>query len=236
LWAAERHADSPASASRSTPKPVSDFWRRRVSTASRALVRCAGLFRTMLKALSEALIQGGIQRPATLQIYVAEEALAFRPVVEATPVFHLTNLTPHALLPVSLCERRPLACVTAKRSFTLDHNRSHRVRREKKTWVGGAPYPCQWPLSEKFGSPFGIFQSWVLGLAAIFLPRVTPRLLAAEDDSRSGASPSPIIHRPRDLRRAAVSFLITSSFWDFFFVFWGGFCFDRRNRLYNEPS
>src|SRR6266853_862675 len=38
--------------------------------------------------LSEALIQGGIQRPATLQIYVAGEVLAFRPVVEATPVIH----------------------------------------------------------------------------------------------------------------------------------------------------
>jgi len=38
--------------------------------------------------LSEALIQGGIQRPATLQIYVSGEALAFRPVVEATPVIH----------------------------------------------------------------------------------------------------------------------------------------------------
>jgi ATP-dependent Clp protease ATP-binding subunit ClpC len=38
--------------------------------------------------LSEALIQGDIQRPATLQIYVGEEGLAFRPVVEATPVVH----------------------------------------------------------------------------------------------------------------------------------------------------
>jgi ATP-dependent Clp protease ATP-binding subunit ClpC len=38
--------------------------------------------------LSEALIQGGIQRPATLQIYVAGEGLSFRPVVEATPVIH----------------------------------------------------------------------------------------------------------------------------------------------------
>jgi ATP-dependent Clp protease ATP-binding subunit ClpC len=38
--------------------------------------------------LSEALIQGGIQRPATLQIYVAGESLAFRPVSEATPVVH----------------------------------------------------------------------------------------------------------------------------------------------------
>src|ERR1700723_1531162 len=38
--------------------------------------------------LSEALIQGGIQRPATLQIYVGEEGLAYRPVVEATPVVH----------------------------------------------------------------------------------------------------------------------------------------------------
>jgi ATP-dependent Clp protease ATP-binding subunit ClpC len=38
--------------------------------------------------LSEALIQGGIQKPATLQIYVATDALAFRPVVEATPVIH----------------------------------------------------------------------------------------------------------------------------------------------------
>jgi len=38
--------------------------------------------------LSEALIQGGIQRPATLQIYVAGDGLAFRPVGEATPVVH----------------------------------------------------------------------------------------------------------------------------------------------------
>src|SRR5712672_2341681 len=38
--------------------------------------------------LSEALIQGGIQRPATLQIYVAGEGLQFRPVGEATPVVH----------------------------------------------------------------------------------------------------------------------------------------------------
>src|SRR5438093_1443153 len=38
--------------------------------------------------LSEALIQGGITRPATLQIYVAGEGLSFRPVGEATPVVH----------------------------------------------------------------------------------------------------------------------------------------------------
>ncbi|HEV1994745.1 MAG TPA: ATP-dependent Clp protease ATP-binding subunit [Candidatus Acidoferrum sp.] len=38
--------------------------------------------------LSEALIQGGIQKPATLQIYVAGEGLSFRPVGEATPVVH----------------------------------------------------------------------------------------------------------------------------------------------------
>src|ERR1700756_2443651 len=38
--------------------------------------------------LSESLIQGGIQRPATLQIYVAGEGLSFRPVGEATPVVH----------------------------------------------------------------------------------------------------------------------------------------------------
>jgi ATP-dependent Clp protease ATP-binding subunit ClpC len=38
--------------------------------------------------LSEALIQGGIQRPATLEIYVSGEDLGFRPVVEATPVVH----------------------------------------------------------------------------------------------------------------------------------------------------
>jgi ATP-dependent Clp protease ATP-binding subunit ClpC len=38
--------------------------------------------------LSEALIQGGLQRPATLEIYLGAEGLAFRPVVEATPVAH----------------------------------------------------------------------------------------------------------------------------------------------------
>src|SRR5215470_15410825 len=38
--------------------------------------------------LSEALIQGGIQRPATLQMYVAGDGLSFRPVAEATPVIH----------------------------------------------------------------------------------------------------------------------------------------------------
>jgi len=38
--------------------------------------------------LSEALIQGGLQRPATLEINVSSEGLVFRPVVEATPVVH----------------------------------------------------------------------------------------------------------------------------------------------------
>ncbi|MGH9682613.1 MAG: ATP-dependent Clp protease ATP-binding subunit [Candidatus Acidiferrales bacterium] len=38
--------------------------------------------------LSEALIQGGLQRPATLEIYLSADGLAFRPVVEATPVAH----------------------------------------------------------------------------------------------------------------------------------------------------
>src|SRR6202046_2757726 len=38
--------------------------------------------------LSEALIQGGLQRPATLEIYLGTDGLAFRPVVEATPVAH----------------------------------------------------------------------------------------------------------------------------------------------------
>jgi ATP-dependent Clp protease ATP-binding subunit ClpC len=38
--------------------------------------------------LSEALIQGGLQRPATLEIFVSGEVLDFRPVVEATPVVH----------------------------------------------------------------------------------------------------------------------------------------------------
>jgi ATP-dependent Clp protease ATP-binding subunit ClpC len=38
--------------------------------------------------LSEALIQGGLQRPATLEVYRAGDGLSFRPVVEATPVVH----------------------------------------------------------------------------------------------------------------------------------------------------
>jgi ATP-dependent Clp protease ATP-binding subunit ClpC len=38
--------------------------------------------------LSDALIQGGLQRPATLEIYLSNEGLAFRPLVEATPVAH----------------------------------------------------------------------------------------------------------------------------------------------------
>src|ERR1700684_4448265 len=38
--------------------------------------------------LSEALIQGGLQRPATLEVYVSTDGLGFRPVVEATPVSH----------------------------------------------------------------------------------------------------------------------------------------------------
>jgi ATP-dependent Clp protease ATP-binding subunit ClpC len=38
--------------------------------------------------LSEALIQGGLQRPATLEVHVSGEGLGFRPVVEATPVTH----------------------------------------------------------------------------------------------------------------------------------------------------
>ncbi len=38
--------------------------------------------------LSEALIQGGLQRPATLEVYVSSDGLGFRPMVEATPVSH----------------------------------------------------------------------------------------------------------------------------------------------------
>jgi ATP-dependent Clp protease ATP-binding subunit ClpC len=38
--------------------------------------------------LSEALIQGGLQRPATLEVYVTNDGLGFRPVIEATPVSH----------------------------------------------------------------------------------------------------------------------------------------------------
>ena len=36
--------------------------------------------------LSEALIQGGLQRPATLEVIVSGDGLSFRPVAEATPV------------------------------------------------------------------------------------------------------------------------------------------------------
>ena len=36
--------------------------------------------------LSEALIQGGIQRPSALEVVVEGEGLGFRPVVEATPL------------------------------------------------------------------------------------------------------------------------------------------------------
>jgi len=38
--------------------------------------------------LSEALIQGGLQKPATLEIHLSGDGLAFRPLVEATPVAH----------------------------------------------------------------------------------------------------------------------------------------------------
>jgi ATP-dependent Clp protease ATP-binding subunit ClpC len=38
--------------------------------------------------LSEALIQGSLQRPATLEIFLSGEGLGFRPVAEATPVAH----------------------------------------------------------------------------------------------------------------------------------------------------
>src|SRR5207237_9400757 len=38
--------------------------------------------------LSEALIQGGIQRPATLQMYVAGDSMWFRAVVQATQASH----------------------------------------------------------------------------------------------------------------------------------------------------
>jgi ATP-dependent Clp protease ATP-binding subunit ClpC len=38
--------------------------------------------------LSETLIQGNVQPPATIEVYVAGEDLAFRPLVEATPVVH----------------------------------------------------------------------------------------------------------------------------------------------------
>jgi len=58
---------------------------RTAITAARPLRRACKVCRG---PASEALIQGGIQRPATLQIYVAGEDLSFRPVGEATPVVH----------------------------------------------------------------------------------------------------------------------------------------------------
>ncbi len=38
--------------------------------------------------LSEALIEGGLQRPATLEVSVSGDGLSIRPIVEATPVTH----------------------------------------------------------------------------------------------------------------------------------------------------
>jgi hypothetical protein len=63
--------------------------RRPARIAITGRVRCGSALQKYVEdPFSEALIQGGIQRPATLQIYVGEEGLAFRPVVEATPVVH----------------------------------------------------------------------------------------------------------------------------------------------------
>src|SRR5260370_41216404 len=63
----------------------------------------------------------------------------------------------------------------------------------------------------KVCSPFGIFPILGLGLAAIFLCLADARPLAAEDESRSGASPSPDNSSPSQSSHRAVSFLITST-------------------------
>src|SRR5258708_5566596 len=63
----------------------------------------------------------------------------------------------------------------------------------------------------KVCSPFGIFPILGLGLAAIFLCLADARPLAAEDESRSGASPSSDHSSSSQSSHGDVSFLISSS-------------------------
>src|SRR6266404_5995218 len=82
---------------------------------------------------------------------------------------------------------------------------------EEQLGFGGAALIMSMAAFRKVCSPFGIFPILGLGLAAIFLCLADARPLAAEDDSRSGASPSPDNSSPSRSSQGAVSFLITSS-------------------------
>jgi len=64
------------------------YWRRRARRNYGARPLRRALQKYVEDPLSEALIQGGLQRPATLEIFVSTVELGFRPVVEATPVVH----------------------------------------------------------------------------------------------------------------------------------------------------
>src|SRR5256884_8973089 len=63
----------------------------------------------------------------------------------------------------------------------------------------------------KVCSPFGIFPVLGLGIAAIFLCLADARPLAAEDDSRSGASPSANSSEAPQTSRQPNTFLLTAS-------------------------
>jgi len=82
---------------------------------------------------------------------------------------------------------------------------------EEQLGFGGAALIMSMAAFRKVCSPFGIFPILGLGLAAIFLCLADARPLAAEDDSRSGASPSPDNSSPSRSSQGPVSFLITSS-------------------------
>jgi len=81
---------------------------------------------------------------------------------------------------------------------------------EEQLGFGGAALIVSMAAYRKVCSPFGIFPILGLGLAAIFLCLADARSLAAEDNSRSGASASSENSPPSQSSHAA-SFLITSS-------------------------
>src|SRR6266404_3755766 len=82
---------------------------------------------------------------------------------------------------------------------------------EEQLGFGGAALIMSMAAFRRVCSPFGIFPILGLGLAAIFLCLADARSLAAEDDSRSGASPSPDNSSPSQSSHGVVSLLITSS-------------------------
>src|SRR5438477_4038574 len=103
--------------------------------------------------------------------------------------------------------------VTTKRLLPLCRERLTLVSAgEKQLGFGGAALMPSTAAYRRLCSPFGIFPVLGFGIVAMFVCLADARMLAAEDHSRSGASPSSDARSSSDSEsRSSSAYLITSS-------------------------